>query len=47
MLTILASSHTGMQARHTLERKPPWWTSILSSTTSFSALRRPTSGFDS
>ena len=46
MLTILCSSNTGMQARQTLERKPPWWTSILSSTTSFSALRRPTSGFE-
>ena len=30
-----------------LERKPPTWTSILSSSTSFSALRRPTSGLDS
>ena len=30
-----------------LERKPPTWTSILSSTTSFSVLRRPTSGLDS
>src|SRR6266849_6429336 len=47
MLTILASSQTGMQARHMLERKPPTCMSILSSTTSFCALRRPTSGLDS
>src|SRR5499427_4351778 len=36
-----------MQARQTLERKPPTWTSTLSSTRSFSVLRRPTSGLDS
>ena len=47
MLTILCSSNTGMQARQMLERKPPTWASILSSTTSFSVLRRPTSGLDS
>src|SRR5215471_12309678 len=47
MLTILASSQTGMQARQILDRKPPTWTSILSSSTSFSALRRATSGLDS
>ena len=33
MLTILASSNTGMQARQTLERKPPSCASMLSSTT--------------
>src|SRR6266852_313847 len=47
MLTTLYSSNTGMQARQMLERKPPTWTSTLSSTRSFSVLRRPTSGFDS
>ena len=47
MLTTLASSNTGMQARQMLERKPPTWASTLSSTSSFSALRRPTSGLDS
>src|SRR5580698_3931600 len=47
MLTILASSHTGMQARQIFDRKPPTWTSILSSCTIFSVLRRATSGFDS
>src|SRR5258708_20470566 len=47
MLTILASSQTGMQARHMLERKPPTCMSILSSSTSFCALRRATSGLDS
>src|SRR5260370_1099566 len=47
MLTILASSQTGMQARHKLERKPPTCRSILSSSTSFCALRRATSGLDS
>src|SRR5215813_10332273 len=47
MLTILASSQTGMQARQMLERKPPTCASILSSSTSFCALRRPTSGLDS
>ena len=30
-----------------LERKPPTWTSILSSSSIFSVLRRPTSGLDS
>ena len=47
MLTILASSQTGMQARQILERKPPTWTSIWSSSTIFCVLRRATSGFDS
>src|SRR5260370_13118787 len=47
MLTILASSQTGMQARHKLERKPPTCRSILSSSTTFCALRRATSGLDS
>src|SRR6516165_5376539 len=47
MLTILYSSNTGMQARQMLERKPPTCTSTLSSTNSFSTLRRPTSGLDS
>src|SRR6516165_9871356 len=47
MLTTLYSSNTGMQARQMLERKPPTWTSTLSSTRSFSTLRRPTSGLDS
>src|SRR5258708_38971162 len=47
MLTILACSQTGMQARQMLERNPPTLTWILSSTTSFSALRRATSGLDS
>ena len=28
MLTILASSHTGMQAMQMLDRKPPTWTSM-------------------
>ena len=46
MLTILFSRHTGMQARQTLERNPPQDTSIRSSSTSFCAWRRPTSGFD-
>ena len=40
MLTTLFSSNTGMQARQMLERKPPTCTSTLSSTNSFSALRR-------
>jgi hypothetical protein len=47
MLTILYSSQTGMQARQTFDNTPPTWASTLSSTASFSALRRPTSGFDS
>ena len=47
MLTTLFSSNTGMQARQMLERKPPTWASTLSSTSSFSVLRRPTSGLDS
>src|SRR6267143_589572 len=47
MLTTWYSSNTGMQARQMLERKPPRWTSTLSSTRSFSVLRRPTSGLDS
>src|SRR5262249_9259512 len=47
MLTTLYSSNTGMQARQMLERKPPTCTSTLSSTNSFSTLRRPTSGLDS
>src|SRR5580658_4732060 len=44
MLTILASSHTGMQARQMLDRKPPTWKSILSSCTSFSVFCRATAG---
>src|SRR6478752_2748798 len=47
MLTILASSQTGMHARQMLERKPPQWASIRSSSTSLLVLRRPTSGLDS
>ncbi len=47
MLTTLCSSYTGMQARQTFDRYPPTWASTLSSTMSFSALRRPTSGLDS
>src|SRR5437870_7358554 len=47
MLTILCSAQIGMQARQTLDRNPPHATSTLSSTASFSILRRPTSGFDS
>src|SRR5262249_1830450 len=47
MLTILASSQTGMHARQMLERKPPQWASIWSSSTSLLVLRRPTSGLDS
>jgi hypothetical protein len=36
-----------MQARHTFDKKPPTCASILSSSTSFSVARRPTSGLDS
>src|ERR1043165_2215682 len=45
MLTTLFSSNTGIQARQMLERKPPTWTSTLSSSRSFVVLRGPAAGF--
>src|ERR1700691_1274028 len=44
MLTILASSQTGMQARQMLDRKPPTCRSILSSCTSLAVFCRATAG---
>src|SRR6202167_6377404 len=47
MLRIFDSCQTGMQARQMLDRKPPTWASILSSSTIFSVFWRATSGLDS